>query len=118
MGDVGYASSGIGTPLRHAGSGGLWIVIVQHCRTRGAQPQARAANPVLDPRRRPAPSPGQVAILLPLSGRLGDIGRPMLRAAQLYLAYPGSPTLIVKDTAGSPDSAARAAEDAIAEGAK
>jgi ABC-type branched-subunit amino acid transport system substrate-binding protein len=42
----------------------------------------------------------------------------MLRAAQLYLAYPGSPTLIVKDTAGTPDGAARAAEDAIAQGAK
>jgi len=70
----------------------------------------------------PAPTgpinPGQVAILLPLSGRLADIGRPMLRAAQLYLAFPGSPTLIVKDTAGSPDTAAQAAEEAIGEGAK
>ncbi len=65
-----------------------------------------------------ASSPGQVAILLPLSGRLAEIGRPMLRAAQLYLAFPGSPTLIVKDTAGTPDGAAQGAEEAVGEGAK
>jgi branched-chain amino acid transport system substrate-binding protein len=67
----------------------------------------------------PAPSgPSQIAILLPLSGRLAEIGRPMLRAAQLALAVPGSPTLIVKDTAGTPDGAAQAAQEAIGEGAK
>ena len=36
---------------------------------------------------------GQVAILLPLSGKLAEIGKPMLRAAQLALSVPGSPTL-------------------------
>ena len=61
---------------------------------------------------------GPVAILLPLTGRLAEIGKPMLRAAQLALSVPGSPILIVKDTAGSPDAAAQAAEDAIAEGAR
>jgi ABC-type branched-subunit amino acid transport system substrate-binding protein len=61
---------------------------------------------------------GPVAILLPLSGRLGEIGRPMLRAAQLSLSIPGSPTLIVKDTGGTPDGAAEAAQQAIQEGAQ
>ncbi len=62
--------------------------------------------------------PGQVAILLPLSGKLGEIGKPMLRAAQLALSVPGSPTLDVKDTGGSPEGAARAAGEAIAGGAR
>ena len=61
---------------------------------------------------------GAIAILLPLSGRLADIGRPMLRAAQLSLAAPGSPVLIVKDTAGTPEGAAQAAREAIQEGAR
>lgn len=61
---------------------------------------------------------GQVAILLPLSGRLGDVGKPMLRAAQLSLAQPGSPVLEAKDTGGTPEGAARAAREAIAAGAR
>ena len=61
---------------------------------------------------------GPVAILLPLSGKLAEIGKPMLRAAQLSLSVPGSPVLIVKDTAGAPDKAEEAARDAIAQGAK
>ena len=61
---------------------------------------------------------GQVAILLPLSGRLGDVGKPMLRAAQLSLAQPGSPVLEAKDTGGTPEGAATAAREAIAAGAR
>jgi branched-chain amino acid transport system substrate-binding protein len=59
-----------------------------------------------------------IAILLPLSGKLADIGAPMLRAAQLALSVPGSPVLEVKDTAGNPDGAAQAAREAITDGAK
>ena len=59
-----------------------------------------------------------IAILLPLSGKLAEIGTPMLRAAQLALSVPGSPVLEVKDTGGGPDGAAQAARDAIADGAK
>lgn len=61
---------------------------------------------------------GQIAILLPLSGKLADIGKPMLRAAQLSLSVPGSPVLIVKDTGGTPAGAAQAAQEAIEAGAK
>ena len=61
---------------------------------------------------------GPVAILLPLTGRMADIGKPMLGAAQLALAVPGSPELMVKDTGGTPDGAARAAQEAIQGGAR
>ncbi len=61
---------------------------------------------------------GPVAILLPLSGKLGEVGKPMLRAAQLSLSSPGSPILEVKDTHGTPEGAAEAVRDAIAGGAK
>jgi ABC-type branched-subunit amino acid transport system substrate-binding protein len=57
-----------------------------------------------------------VAILLPLSGKLADIGRPMLRAAQLALQVPGSPVLDIRDTGGTPEGAAQAATQAIAAG--
>jgi branched-chain amino acid transport system substrate-binding protein len=59
---------------------------------------------------------GPVAILLPLTGKLAEIGQPMLRAAQLAMAVPGSPVLDVKDTGGTPEGAAQAAVEAIAAG--
>ena len=61
---------------------------------------------------------GPIAILLPLSGRLGDVGKPMAQGARLSLAAPGSPPLETKDTRGSPEDAALAAREAIAGGAK
>ena len=67
---------------------------------------------------RPGGPAGQrVAILLPLSGPRADIGQAMLHAAQLALDGPGAPPLDVKDTGGTPDGAAAAAQAAIAEGA-
>jgi ABC-type branched-subunit amino acid transport system substrate-binding protein len=59
---------------------------------------------------------GPVAILLPLTGNLAEIGQPMLRAAQLAMAVPGSPPLDIKDTGGTPEGAAQAAVEAIAAG--
>jgi hypothetical protein len=66
----------------------------------------------------PAPTgrSGRVAILLPLSGPRADIGQPMLLAAQLALDAPGAPVLDVKDTGGTPDGAAAAAQAAVAAG--
>ena len=61
---------------------------------------------------------GPVALLLPLSGRLGDVGKPMAQAARLSLSAAGSPPMETKDTKGSPDDAAAAAQEAIAGGAK
>jgi hypothetical protein len=62
------------------------------------------------------PGGQRVAILLPLSGARADIGQAMLRAAQLALDGPGAPPLDPKDTAGTPQGAAAAAQQAIAEG--
>jgi ABC-type branched-subunit amino acid transport system substrate-binding protein len=61
---------------------------------------------------------GPVAILLPLTGKLADLGKPMLQAAQLALSYPGSPILEVKNTQGTPEGAAQAAREAIDDGAR
>jgi branched-chain amino acid transport system substrate-binding protein len=63
-------------------------------------------------------APGQrVAILLPLTGARADIGQSMLHAAQLALDGPDAPPLDAKDTGGTPDGAATAAQSAIAAGA-
>jgi hypothetical protein len=58
-----------------------------------------------------------VAILLPLTGSLADVGQSLRNAASLALAAPGAPTLDVRDTGGTPDGAATAARAAIAGGA-
>ena len=50
---------------------------------------------------------GPVAILLPLTGPLSNVGQPMLQAAQLALAAPGSPQLLVRDTGGNPQGRRR-----------
>lgn len=62
-------------------------------------------------------NPNRVAILLPLTGANGDIGQAMLHAAQLALPEGGTPVLDARDTGGTPDGAARAAQEAIAAGA-
>jgi ABC-type branched-subunit amino acid transport system substrate-binding protein len=49
---------------------------------------------------------------------MAELGRPMLEAAQLALSVPGSPALDVRDTGGTPDGAAHAAQDAIQGGAR
>ncbi len=63
------------------------------------------------------PAGHRVAILLPLSGARADIGQALLHGAQLALDAPGAPPLDVKDTGGTPDGAAAAAQAAIADGA-
>jgi ABC-type branched-subunit amino acid transport system substrate-binding protein len=57
-----------------------------------------------------------VAVLLPLSGPLADRGQGMLQAVQLAFGAAGSPPLDIKDTAGNPQTAATAAQQAIAAG--
>jgi hypothetical protein len=63
-----------------------------------------------------APS-GHVAILLPLSGPRAELAQSLLKGAQLALAGPGAPALDVRDTGGTPQGAATAAQAAIAGGA-
>jgi len=59
-----------------------------------------------------------VAILLPLTGAHSEVAQPMLQAAQLALAAPGSPKLIQEDTGGTPQGATAAAQAALAAGAR
>lgn len=59
-----------------------------------------------------------VGLLLPLSGPLGAIGRPMRQAAALALSAPGSPPLLVRDTGGAPEGAAEAARAVLSGGAR
>jgi len=62
----------------------------------------------------------KVAILLPMTGKNGDLGNAMLKAAQMALFDIGSGNfeLVPKDTHSTSAGAADAAKDAIADGAK
>jgi branched-chain amino acid transport system substrate-binding protein len=62
-------------------------------------PQTSGVLPGASPPARP------IGILLPLSGARAEIAQPMLRAAQLALSDPGSPSLIPADTLGTPSGA-------------
>lgn len=62
----------------------------------------------------------RVAVLLPLSGPSGALGRGMLEAAQMALFDIGGDqlTLLPRDTAGNAQTAAAAARAAISDGAR
>lgn len=61
-----------------------------------------------------------IALLVPLSGRAGDLGKAMLQSAEMALFEAGNTDVILlpKDTAGDPAIAARAAEEAVGQGAR
>ena len=63
--------------------------------------------------------PMKVGLLLPLSGSRADVGQALLNAAQLALFDLGGErfTLVIRDTQGTPDGAAAAAEAVLAENA-
>jgi ABC-type branched-subunit amino acid transport system substrate-binding protein len=65
------------------------------------------------------PQPIKVGLLLPLSGPRADVGKALLNAAQLALFDLGGDrfTLVIRDTKGTPEGAAAAAEAALAENA-
>src|SRR3990170_354043 len=65
------------------------------------------------------PPPVKVGLLLPLSGSRADVGQALLNAAQLALFDLGGErfTLVVRDTQGTPEGAAAAAEAVLAEDA-
>ncbi|PWC54198.1 ABC transporter substrate-binding protein [Azospirillum sp. TSO22-1] len=67
-----------------------------------------------------APQVQKVALLLPLTGPSAGIGQPMLDAAQLALFDVAGETfqLLPRDTKGTPQGAAEAARQALAEGAR
>jgi branched-chain amino acid transport system substrate-binding protein len=90
-----------------------------------AGPQTPLSSPVApvtaEPLGQPAAAgPVKVGLLVPMSGANAELGKAMLEAAQLALFTTGGEqlTLVPRDTAGTPEGAANAARQAIAEGAK
>ena len=66
------------------------------------------------------PGEAKVALLVPLSGPAAPVGQAILNAAEMALfelAGPGF-QLVVKDTGGTPDGAAAAAQEAVLDGAQ
>ena len=63
--------------------------------------------------------PRRIAVLLPLSGSLGDLGNAILEgiAAQFYRDYGATGSLLVLDTAGQPDLADAHYRNALQQGA-
>lgn len=68
--------------------------------------------------------PVRVALLLPVTGDLANVGISMANGARLAMEFiqsspsvNGNITLVLKDTAGDPAIAARAASEAVSEGA-
>jgi len=85
----------------------------------GELPQGRSL-PTTDAMGRPiAPETLRVGLLLPLSGQGSEVGQAMRNAAELALFEAGDHAvqLLPRDTAGTPDGAARAARDALDSGA-
>ncbi len=68
----------------------------------------------------PAGQPVKVAVLLPLSGRLPQIGQQLMNASQLALfdLPQNSVELLVKDSGDTPEMAAQAMQQALSEGAQ
>lgn len=66
------------------------------------------------------PGPVSVALLLPLSGPSADLGRALFEAAQLALFDVGNEdfVLLPRDTGGTPEGAADAARQALADGVR
>ncbi|MCH7943884.1 MAG: penicillin-binding protein activator [Proteobacteria bacterium] len=66
------------------------------------------------------PGPVSVALLLPLTGPSADLGQALFEAAQLALFDVGNEdfVLLPRDTLGTPEGAAIAANQALADGAR
>jgi branched-chain amino acid transport system substrate-binding protein len=59
---------------------------------------------------------GNVALLLPLTGNLAPVGQALANAAKLVFPADSQPGLDIRDTGGTPQGAAAAAQAAIAAG--
>lgn len=85
------------------------------------QPTVRSQPPlIIDQNTADLPEEVRVGLLLPLSGPAADLGKDMLRAAQMALfdAGPNSVVLLPRDTRGSAEGATLAAEELLNEGAE
>lgn len=100
------------------------VSVLAACATNLPAPQPQAQAPATeplaaDPVPLPEPGPVKVALLLPLTGQAAPVGQSMLNAAQLALfdAAGDGFELLPRDTAGTPEGARAAVQDALAEGA-
>ena len=99
---------------------GLPSLIPFLTRVTGPLPEAEPARPAEAPPLPPPTEARRVALLLPLSGSNGALGRAMLEAAEMAL-FDFADTkfeLLIHDTQGTPEGAARAAEMAAGDGAR
>lgn len=80
----------------------------------GVVPES-GANQTLPVRNSGQPS-SPVALLVPLSGPRAAIGQSLEQSVKLAFSAPGAPALDVRDTGGTPQGAAAAAQAAIAAG--
>jgi len=99
---------------------GLAIIFVAACQN---QRQVVRPQPPLIVDQTPEenlPEEVKVGLLLPLTGRAENLGQDMLKAAQMALFDAGvnSIVLVPRDTAGSADKAAQAAQELIDDGAE
>lgn len=85
------------------------------------QPVERSQPPlIVDQNLSDLPEEVRVGLLLPLTGPAEDLGQDMLRAAQMALfeAGPNKVVLLPRDTRGSAEGAALAAQELLYEGAE
>lgn len=85
------------------------------------QPSVRPQRPLIVDQETPdLPAEVRAGLLLPLTGPAADLGQDMLRAAQMALfdAGPNSVVLLPRDTRGSAEGAASAAQELLDEGAE
>lgn len=86
------------------------------------EPSALPAQPETLPPAVTVYGPGEakVALLVPLSGRAAAVGQAIVNAAEMALFELSGPgfQLVVKDTGGTPEGAAAAAQEAVLEGAQ
>lgn len=85
-----------------------------------AEPLEEPAPDVVEEPAPMVPQQTRVALLLPLSGARADVGQAILNAAQLALFDLAGDrfALVIRDTRGTPEGAAAAAEAALADGAE
>ena len=74
-----------------------------------------AGTPPL-PQSAAARNASQITLLVPLTGGYAELGQALLHAAQLALPEGTMPALRARDTGGTPDGAATAAREAVADG--
>ncbi len=85
------------------------------------QPSVRPQPPlIVDQKAIDPPTEVRAGLLLPLTGPAADLGQDMLRAAQMALFDTGSNSVVLlpKDTRGSAEGAASAAQELLDEGAE